>query len=96
MPTPVNSTMPSGSPGTSHPDHRRPVTAELQFLLIAIVFVVMMLLAGVPGRENKAGDGSPALQRGWAERHAAEVAAQQAGSADAAPTALPSAPENDR
>ncbi len=79
-----------------HPGDHRPVGAELQFLLIAIVFVVMMLLAGVPGREKKAGDGSAALQLGWAERHAAAVAAQQAADAEATPTQALTEPEGSR
>jgi hypothetical protein len=57
----------------------RSLTGELQFLLIACVLVLMLLLAGVPGRLPEAGDGSAALQQGWADRHAASVAAGAAG-----------------
>jgi len=46
--------------------------AEFQFLLIALVLVMMVALAGVPGGlEKEAGDGSEALELGWAETHAA-------------------------
>ena len=85
MPPAANSPSAPREPGSARPDERPAVSAELQFLLIAIAFVLVMLLAGVPGHEKKAGDGSSALQRGWAERHAAEVAAQQSGDAPTAP-----------
>jgi hypothetical protein len=80
------------SPDSAHPGgptERPHVSAELQFLLIAIAFVLVMLLAGVPGHERKAGDGSSALRHGWAERHAAEVAAQQAGNPTPSDAPLP-------
>jgi len=91
MSLPAHSSSADREAGTLRDEDRRPVSAELQFLLIAIAFVLVMLLAGVPGHENKAGDGSPALQRGWAERHAAEVAAQQPGGS----TPVPDAPAPD-
>jgi hypothetical protein len=96
MATPANSPAPGGRARSAHDDDERlPASAELQFLLIAIAFVVVMLLAGVPGEVKKAGDGSPALQRGWAERHTAEVAAQLAAQLAAeqpgATTGLPGA-----
>jgi hypothetical protein len=46
--------------------------AEMQFLLIAMVLLMMIALAGVPGgMEKEAGDGSEALELSWAQRHAA-------------------------
>jgi hypothetical protein len=46
--------------------------AEFQFLLIALVLLMMIALAGVPGGlEKEAGDGTEALELGWAQRHAA-------------------------
>ncbi|HTE06847.1 MAG TPA: hypothetical protein VK824_11665 [Planctomycetota bacterium] len=87
MSTPAHSPHSPGAAGAREPSEREPVSAELQFLLIAIAFVLVMLLAGVPGHENEAGDGSPSLRRGWAERHTAEVAAQETGGAPATPEA---------
>lgn len=45
---------------------------EFQFVLISLALVMMIALAGVPGGpEKEVGDGTDALQLGWAERHAA-------------------------
>jgi hypothetical protein len=59
--------------------------AEFQFLLIALVLVVMIAVAGIPGGPEKTvGDGSVALKRGWAEAHAAANAPIEEVAPDAA------------
>jgi hypothetical protein len=42
---------------------------------VVVALIGLLLLAGVPGRERVAGNGSEALRHGWASRRAA--AAQQ-------------------
>ena len=72
---------PMPAAGASHPgrrDDRRPFPAELSFLLIALSLLVILMLAGVPGKTRRAGDGSESLRHGWAAAHAAQVAEEQA------------------
>ena len=53
------------------PDAREGLStrAEVQFLAIAVVGALLLLLSGLPGgREPLAGDGSDDLRLGWASR----------------------------
>jgi len=46
--------------------------------LIALALLMLLLMAGVPGEEHRAGDGSDKLRHGWAQKQAEAAAAQPA------------------
>jgi hypothetical protein len=48
-------------------------TARWPLLLALLAAAGVLALAGVPGRERTAGDGSGALRHGWAEERAREA-----------------------
>lgn len=48
-------------------------SARWPVLLALLAAAAVLALAGVPGRERSAGDGSDALRRGWAEARAREA-----------------------
>ena len=47
-------------------------------VLIVLALLMLLLMAGVPGEEHRAGDGSDKLRHGWAQRQAEAAAAQPA------------------
>ena len=49
--------------------------------LIALALFMLLLVAGVPGEEHRAGDGSEKLRHGWAKQQAQRAAEQPAPSA---------------
>ena len=63
--------------------HPAPLSTGLQVVLLMMVLVLILLMAGVPGLEPVAGNGTRKLRQGWAERRAAAVTAP----APAAPAA---------
>lgn len=62
-------------------------------LLFALLSVALVLaVAGVPGVEREAGDGSERLQRGWAEQRAREAGWTQDAQGRFVPPAADAAP----
>jgi hypothetical protein len=55
----------------------QPVSHTLQLALALLAMAVIILLAGVPGLEPVAGDGSERLERGWATERQAAFEAEQ-------------------
>ncbi len=42
-------------------------------ILVLIALLLVLVMAGIPGAERAAGDGSAALRHGWAEQRAFEA-----------------------
>ncbi|HEX5011569.1 MAG TPA: hypothetical protein VFY71_14330 [Planctomycetota bacterium] len=66
-----------------------PIVSVGTLSLIVLALVIMLVVAGLPGRDRTAGDGSDKLRHGWAQKQT-EAAAQQA--AQPAPPAPSDAP----
>ena len=66
-----------------------PIVSVWTLSLIVLALLIMLVLAGLPGQDRTAGDGSDKLRHGWARKQA-EAAAQQA--AQPAPPAPSDAP----
>jgi hypothetical protein len=54
----------------------KPIVSVWTLALIALAMLMLLLVAGVPGEEHRAGDGSEKLRHGWARKRA-EAAAEQ-------------------
>ena len=52
--------------------------------LIALAMLMLLLVAGVPGEEHRAGDGSDKLRHGWAQKQTEAAATQPAPPAPSA------------
>jgi hypothetical protein len=66
-------------------DTQRPVVSAWLLALIVAALLMLLFMAGVPGEEHRAGDGSEKLRHGWARKQAeaAERAAAQPAPGDA-------------
>ena len=56
----------------------RSVVSLWTLTLIVLALLGLLLMAGVPGEEHRAGDGSEKLRHGWAQKQAETAAAQPA------------------
>ncbi len=57
-------------------DDPKPVTATLQVVLVMLALLLVIGLAGIPGLQPTAGNGTLEMKQGWAAQHASEVAEQ--------------------
>ena len=72
--------------------HPAPLSTGLQVVLVLMALCLLMLVAGIPGLEPVAGNGSRELRRDWAERHAATAALPASAPIEGAPLPASVAP----
>jgi len=56
----------------------RPIATGWALALIVLAMVLVVLVAGVPGEDRTAGDGSDKLRHGWAQKRAEAAARAEA------------------